>query len=348
MCIDYRELNKLTVKNRYPLPRIDDLFDQLQGSSVYSKIDLRSGYHQLRVREEDIPKTAFRTRYGHYEFQVMPFGLTNAPAVFMDLMNRVCKPFLDKFVIVFIDDILIYSKNKKEHEEHLKAILELLKKEELYAKFSKCEFWLPKVQFLGHVIDSQGIHVDPAKIESIKDWASPKTPTEIRQFLGLNGYYRRFIKGFSKIANPRTSLLREASEAKILSYIAMLQSKVLGVVLMHIEKVFVMHHGQLKIVRKKTFTTHDLELDHKSLQHILDQKELNMRQRRWLELLSDYDCEIRYHPGKANVVADALSRKEQNKPLRVRALVMTISWNLDYWFNLPKQILEAQIEAQKL
>ncbi|GJY24994.1 putative reverse transcriptase domain-containing protein [Tanacetum coccineum] len=182
MCIDYRELNKLTVKNRYPLPRIDDLFDQLQGSSVYSKIDLRSGYHQLRVREEDIPKTAFRTRYGHYEFQVMPFGLTNAPAVFMDLMNRVCKPYLDKFVIVFIDDILIYSKNKKEHEEHLKQILELLKKEELYAKFSKCEFWIPKVQFLGHVIDSEGIHVDPAKIESIKDWTSPKSPTEIRQF----------------------------------------------------------------------------------------------------------------------------------------------------------------------
>ncbi|GJU89967.1 putative reverse transcriptase domain-containing protein [Tanacetum coccineum] len=200
MCIDYRELNKLTVKNRYPLPRIDDLFDQLQGSSVYSKIDLRSGYHQLRVREEDIPKTAFRTRYGHYEFQVMPFGLTNAPAVFMDLMNRVCKPYLDKFVIVFIDDILIYSKNKQEHEGHLKLILELLKKEELYAKFSKCEFWIPKVQFLGHVIDNKGIHVDPAKIESIKDWVSPKTPTEIRQFLGLAGYYRRFIEGFSKIA----------------------------------------------------------------------------------------------------------------------------------------------------
>ncbi|GKE58733.1 putative reverse transcriptase domain-containing protein, partial [Tanacetum coccineum] len=170
MCINYRELNKLTVKNRYPLPRIDNLFDQLQGSSVYSKIDLRSGYHQLRVREEDIPKTMFRTRYGHYEFQVMPFSLTNASTVFMDLMNRVCKPYLDKFVIVFIDDILIYSKNKEEHEEHLKLILKLLKKEELYVKFSKCEFWIPKVQFLGHVIDSKGIHVDPAKIESIKDW----------------------------------------------------------------------------------------------------------------------------------------------------------------------------------
>ncbi|GJR71970.1 putative reverse transcriptase domain-containing protein [Tanacetum coccineum] len=210
MCIDYRELNKLTVKNRYPLLRIDDLFDQLQGSRVYSKIDLRSGYHQLRVHEEDILKTAFRTRYGHYEFQVMPFGLTNAPTIFMDLMNRVCKPYLDRFVIVFIDDILIYSKSRKEHEGHLKLILNLLKKEELYAKFSKCEFWLSKVQFLGHVIDSEGIHVDPAKIEAIKDWASPKTPTEIRQFLGLAGYYRRFIEGFSKIARPMTKLTQKS------------------------------------------------------------------------------------------------------------------------------------------
>ncbi|GJV71175.1 putative reverse transcriptase domain-containing protein [Tanacetum coccineum] len=288
MCIDYRELNKLTVKNRYPLPRIDDLFDQLQGSSVYSKIDLRSGYHQLRVREEDIPKTAFRTRYGHYEFQVMPFGLTNAPAVFMDLMNRVCKPYLDKFVIVFIDDILIYSKNKQEHEEHLKLILELLKKEELYAKFSKCEFWIPKVQFLGHVIDSQGIHVDPAKIESIKDWASPKSPTEIRQFLGLAGYYRRFIEGFSKIAKPMTKLtqkkvkfewgdkqetafqllkqklcsapilaLPEGSEDFIVYCDASIKG--LGVVLMQREKVIAYASRQLKI-HEKNYTTHDLEL----------------------------------------------------------------------------------------
>nr|GEX52391.1 putative reverse transcriptase domain-containing protein [Tanacetum cinerariifolium] len=179
MCIDYHELNKLTIKNRYPLPRIDDLFDQLQGSSVYSKINLRLGYHQLRVRNEDIPKTAFRTRYGHYEFQVMPFGLTNAPAVFMDLMNRVYKPYLDKFVIVFIDDILIYSCNEEEHANHLRIILELLKKEKLYAKFSKCDFWIRTVQFLGHLIDSQGLHVDPAKIEAIENWASPTIPTEI-------------------------------------------------------------------------------------------------------------------------------------------------------------------------
>ncbi|GKB43064.1 putative reverse transcriptase domain-containing protein [Tanacetum coccineum] len=373
-------------------PRIDDLFDQLQGSSVYLKIDLRSGYHQLRVREEDILKTAFRTRYGHYEFQVMPFGLTNAPAVFMDLMNRVCKPYLDKFVIVFIDDILVYSKNKQEHKEHLKLILELLKKEELYAKFSKCEFWIPKVQFLGHVIDSKGIHVDPAKIKSIKDWASLKSPTEIHQFLGLAGYYRRFIEGFSKFVKPMTKLtqkkfkfvwgdkqeaafqllkqklcsapilaLPEGSE-DFIAYCDTLK-KGLGAVLMQREKVIAYESRQLKI-HEKNYATHDLELGavvfalkiwryylygtkctmftgHKSLQHILNQKELNMRQRRWLELLSDYDCEIRYHPGKANVVADALSRKERDQPLRVRALVMTIG------LDLPKQILNSQTEAQK-
>ncbi|GJW65366.1 putative reverse transcriptase domain-containing protein [Tanacetum coccineum] len=194
MCIDYHELNKLTVKNHYPLPRIDDLFDQLQGSSVYSKTDLRSGYHQLCIKEEDIPITAFRTRYGHFEFQVMPFGLTNAPDVFMDMMNRVCKTYFDKFVIVFIDDILVYSKDEEEHGKHLKIILKLLKKERLYAKFLKCDVWLDLVQFLGHVIDRNGVHVDPAKIETIKNWAAPTTPTEVRQFLGLAGYYQRFIE----------------------------------------------------------------------------------------------------------------------------------------------------------
>ncbi|GJZ04516.1 putative reverse transcriptase domain-containing protein [Tanacetum coccineum] len=191
MCIDYRELNKLTVKNHYPLPRIDDLFDQLQGLQFFSKIVLRSGYHQLRVHEDDILKIAFRTRYGHFEFTVMPFGLTNAPTIFMDLMNRVCRPYLDKFVIVFIDDILIYSKTQEEHVEHLRLVLELLKKEKLYAKFSKCEFWLREVQFLGHVINGNGIHVDPSKIEAVKNWKAPRTPTEVRSFLGLAGYYRR-------------------------------------------------------------------------------------------------------------------------------------------------------------
>ncbi|GKA10317.1 retrovirus-related pol polyprotein from transposon TNT 1-94, partial [Tanacetum coccineum] len=188
---------------------IDDLFDQLQGSSVYLKIELRSGYRQLRVRDEDIPKTAFRTRYGHYEFQVMPFGLTNASTVFMDLMNRVCKPYLDKFVIVFINDILIYSRNKEKYANHLRIILELLKKEKLYAKLSKCDFWIHIVQFLEHLIDSQGLHVDPTKTEAVKNWTSPTTPTEIRQFLGLAGYYRSFIKDFSKIAKSLTELTQK-------------------------------------------------------------------------------------------------------------------------------------------
>ncbi|GJW50677.1 putative reverse transcriptase domain-containing protein, partial [Tanacetum coccineum] len=315
MCIDYRELNKLTVKNRYPLPRIDDLFDQLQGSSVYSKIDLRSGYHQLRVRE------------------------------------RASKDFLQNSYMA-----------------------------------------MKEFQFLGHVIDSEGIHVDPAKIESIKDWVSPKSPMEIRQFLGLAGYYRRFIEGFSKIAKPITKLTQKKVKfvwgdkqeaafqtlkqklcsALILAlpegsedFIAYCDASIkgLGVVLMQRDKVIAYASCQLKI-HEKNYTTHDLELgavvfglkiwrhylygtkctvftDHKSLQHILNQKELNMRQRLWLELLSDYDCDIRYHPGKANVVADALSRKEREPPLRVRALVMTIS------LDLPKQILNAQTEARK-
>nr|GEU99423.1 putative reverse transcriptase domain-containing protein [Tanacetum cinerariifolium] len=354
MCIDYWELNKLTVKNHYPFLRIDDLFDQLQGSSIYSKIDLRLGYHQLRVHEEDIPKTAFRTRYGHYEFQVMLFGLTNAPAVFMDVMNRVCKPYLDNFLIVFIDNILIYSKSKQEHEKHLKLILELLKKEELYAKFSEYEFWIPTIQFLGHVIDS------------------------------LASYCRRFIEGFSKIPELITKLtqkkvkfdwgdkeeaafqllkeklcsapmlaLPEGAENFIVYCDA--SHKGLGVFSMQNEMVIAYESRQLKI-HEKNYTTHDLELgvvvfalkiwrhylygtkctvftDHKSLQRIFDHKKLNMRQRHWLELLSDYDCEIRYHPGKANIVADALRRKERIKPLWVRALVMTIGLDLSRSFQ---------------
>nr|GEY46545.1 putative reverse transcriptase domain-containing protein [Tanacetum cinerariifolium] len=291
MCIDYRKLNKLTIKNRYPLPRIHDLFDQLQGSSVYSKIDLRSGYHQLRVREKDIPITVFRTRYGHYEFQVMPFGLTNAPAVFMDLMNHVCKPFLDKFMIVFIDDILIYSKNKEEHEDHLRIILELLQKEKLYVKFSKCKFWSDSVKFLGHVINSQGVHVDPAKTY---EWGEEEE--EAFQLLK------------DKLCSAPILALPEGSEDFFVYCDASLKGY--GVVLMQREKVIAYASQQLR-TREENYMTHDLELE-----YILDQKELNMRQRRWLELLSDYDCEIRYHLGKANVVADALSRKEREKPLR--------------------------------
>nr|GEX85771.1 putative reverse transcriptase domain-containing protein [Tanacetum cinerariifolium] len=303
MCIDYQELDKLTVKNRYPLIRIDDLFDQLQGSSVYSKIDLRLGYHQLRVHEEDIPKTAFRTRYGYYDFQVMPFGLTNASAVYMNLMNRVCKPYLDKFIIVFVDDILIYTKSKQEHEENFKLIL-LLKKEELYAKFSRCEFWIPKVQFIGYVIDSKGIHVDPIKIESIKDWASPKTPMENRQFLGVENFI----------------IYCDDSD------------KGLGVVLMQNEKVTAYASGQLKI-HEKNYTTHDLELG--------AVKELNMRQHRWLEFLSDYDCEIRYHPGKANKILDAKTEARKSENLEAEDVGAKKVFDLGfYWPSIYKDDFE--------
>ncbi|GJT43198.1 putative nucleotidyltransferase, ribonuclease H [Tanacetum coccineum] len=363
MCIDYRELNKLTIKNRYPLPRIDDLFDQLQGARYFSKIDLRSGYHQLRVHDDDISKTAFRTRYGHFEFTVMPFGLTNAPAVFMDLMNRVCKPYLDKFVIVFIDDILIYSKTKEDHENHLRLMLDLLRKEKLYAKFSKCEFWLQEVHFLGHVVNHDGIHVDPSKIEAVKSWKAPTTPSEVRSFLGLAGYYRRFIENFSKIAKPLTSLTQknqkyEWGEKQEEAFQTLKDNLCNAPILSLPDGVedFVIH--------EKNYTTHDLELgavvfalkiwrhylygtksviytDHKSLQYIFDQKELNMCQRRWLELFSNYECEIKYHPGKANVVADALSRKERVKPQRVRAMAVTIQ------SGVKGLILAAQVEAFK-
>ncbi|KAL4023163.1 hypothetical protein IC575_016913 [Cucumis melo] len=211
LCIDYRELNKVTVKNRYPLPRIDDLFDQLQGATVFSKIDLRSGYHQLRIKDGDVPKTAFRSRYGHYEFIVMSFGLTNALAVFMDLMNRVFREFLDTFVIVFIDDILIYSKTEAEHEEHLRIVLQTLRDNKLYAKFSKCEFWLKQVSFLGHVVSKAGVSVDPAKIEAVTGWTRPSTVSEVRSFLGLAGYYRRFVENVSRIATPFTQLTRKGA-----------------------------------------------------------------------------------------------------------------------------------------
>ncbi|GJW61237.1 putative reverse transcriptase domain-containing protein [Tanacetum coccineum] len=305
----------------------------------------------MRVREEDIPKTAFRTRYGHYEFQVMPFGLTNAPAVFMDLMNRVCKPYLDKFVIVFIDDILIYSKNKEEHEEHLKQILELLKKEELYAKFSKCEFWISKVQFLGHVIDSEGIHVDPAKIESIKDWTSPKSPTEIRQFLGLAGYYRRFIEGFSKIAKPMTKLTQKKVKfewgdkqeaafqllkqklcsAPILAlpegsedFIAYCDAskKGLGAVLMQREKVISYASRTGLKIHETNYTTQDLELG------------------AWLFAYS-------LSQGEANVVANALSRDEiENQTVKKNIKSEDVGGMLIENAKFPEAIREQKLEPR--
>ncbi|GJS26387.1 putative reverse transcriptase domain-containing protein [Tanacetum coccineum] len=280
MCIDYRELNKLTINNRYPIPKVDDLSDQLQGSQYFSKIDLWSGYHQLRVHEDDIPNTIFRARYGHFKFIVIPFGQKNAPALFMDLMNR----------------------------------------------------------FLGHVVNSDGIHVDPSKIKVVKNWEAPKSPIEVRSFLGLAGYYWRFIANFSKIAKSLTILTQKNKkyvwgDEQEMEFQTLKDKLCLGSVLMQRGKVITYASRQLKI-QEKNYTTHDLELgtvvfalkiwrhylygiksviytDHKSLQHIFNQKEMNMHQRCWIELFSGYDCVIRYHPGKANVVADALAAQNE-------------------------------------
>ncbi|KAM1370587.1 hypothetical protein ACFX2F_041029 [Malus domestica] len=364
LCIDYRQLNRVTIKNRYPLPRIDDLFDQLKGACVFSKIDLRSGYYQLKIKEEDVPKTAFRTRYGHYEFRVMPFGLTNAPAAFIRLMNEVFQQYLDKFVIVFIDDILVYSKSKADHIRHLNLVLKKLREHQLYAKFNKCQFWLTEVAFLGHVVSAQGIQVDPQKIAAVENWEQPRTVTKVRSFLGLAGYYRRFVQDFSMIALPLTKLTRkdvkfewdencERSFQQLkycLTHAPVLvlpddsgnfeiysdaSLNGLGCVLMQHNRVIAYASRQLKN-HERNYPTHDLELaaivfalkiwrhylygekskiftDHKSLQYLFTQHDLNLRQRRWMELLSDYDCTIEYHPGRANVVADALSRKPQGR-----------------------------------
>ena len=209
LCIDYRDLNRVTIKNKYPLPCINDLFDQLKGAKVFSKIDLRLGYHQLKVKEEDVQKTAIRTRNGHYEFLVMPFGVTNAPSVFMDLMNRVFHMYLDWFVVVFIDDILVYSTNHQDHGEHLKTVLGVLREKQLFAKLKKCEFWLEEVSFFGHLISKDGIAVDPNKIEAVVNWERPTNVHKIRSFLGLASYYRRFVKGFSTLSGPLTSLTKK-------------------------------------------------------------------------------------------------------------------------------------------
>ncbi|XP_059658489.1 uncharacterized protein LOC132304787 [Cornus florida] len=272
LCVDYCALNKVTIKNKYPLPRINDLFDQLRGAQLFSKIDLRTRYHQLRIREEDIPKTTFRTRYGLYEFLVMPFGLTNVPAVFMDLMNRVFRPYLDQFVV-------------------------------------------EQIQFLGHVISKDGVLVDSAKVEAVMSWKRHTTVTEIRSFLGLAGYYRRFIEGFSKIAAPLTRFTRK--DVKFVWDHRYASHQGLGCVLMQVDKVVA--YASRHYLYGEEF---ELFSDHKSLKYLYTQKELNMRQRRWMEKLKDFDMTLQYHPGKANMVADALSQK----PRGLVAFMMIQEW----------------------
>jgi ribonuclease HI len=364
MCVDYRSLNEVTTKNKYPLPGIDDLFDQLKGAKYFSKVDLRSRYHQLKIMESDIPKTAFVTRYGQYEFIVMSFGLTNAPAYFMKLMNKVFMEELDKFVVVLIDDILVYSNTVEEHEQHLRVVLGKLRAHKLYAKFRKCEFWMEKISFLGHILTAEGVAVDPGKVEIVSNWQQPTNVSEIRSFLGLAGYYRRFIEGFSKIARPMIEVLKKEKKfnwtescersfqelkkrlttAPVLILLDIQRDFVvycdasrrgLGCVLMQDGKVVAYASRQLT-PHEQIYPTHYLEFaavvhalkiwrhylignkceiytDHKSLKYIFTQLDLNLRQRRWLELVKDYNLEIHYHPGKANIVADALSRKYYEK-----------------------------------
>jgi hypothetical protein len=379
LCVDYRPLNAVTIKNKYPLPRIDILFDQLAGAKVFSKIDLRSGYHQIKIRPSDIPKIAFSTRYGLYEYLVMSFGLTNALAYFMYLMNSVFMQELDKFVVVFIDDILIYSKNPEDHAKHLHVILQRLRDHHLYAKFSKCEFWLDTVKFLGHTISSNGISVDPSKVQEVMEWKPPIAVHQIRSFLGLAGYYRRFIPDFSRIAKPMTELLKKGVKfswdqkcedafhtlrdhlttapvlaqpdvSKTFDIYCDASGTGLGCVLMQDNRVIAYASRALR-VHEQNYPTHDLELvvvihalkiwrhhlmgtkchiytDHKRLKYIFTQADLNMRQRRWLELIKDYELEVHYHPDKANVVADALSRKAHCSCLSVKAFNETLCWEM--------------------
>ncbi|WVZ71707.1 hypothetical protein U9M48_020259 [Paspalum notatum var. saurae] len=400
LCVDYRPLNAVTVKNKYPIPHIDILFDQLAGAKVFSKIDLRSGYYQIKIREEDIPKTAFSTRYGLYEYLVMSFGLTNAPAFFMYMMNSVFMNELDKFVVVFIDDILIYSKNEKEHEEHLRVVLTRLREHKLYAKFSKCAF----VGFPGHILVEKGVAVDPSKVKDVRTGSSRKPSHEIRSFLGLAGYYRRFIKDFSKIAKPMTSLTKKNAKfvwgpkceegfrelknplaqpdvTKPFDVYCDASGRGLGCVLMQEGRVIAYASRQLR-KHETNYPTHDPELaadvhapkiwrhyplgntrhiytDHKSLKYIFTQPELNMRQRRWLELIKDYDLEIHYHPGKANVVADALSRRAHCNVIEVRPTARVICWEMNeiempveflvelYNISIEPTLRDPIVEAQK-
>jgi hypothetical protein len=362
LCTDYRPLNVVTIKNKYPLPRIDVLFDQLVGANMFSKIDLRSGYHQIKIRASDIPKTAFSTRYGLYEFLVMSFGLTNALAYFMYLMNSIFMLELDKFVLVFIDDILVYSKNEEEHAGHLHVVLQRLREHRLYAKLSKCDFWLKEIKCLGHTISQAGIVVDPNKVQEVMNWKPPMTVSQIRSFLGLASYYRRFIPDFSQIVKPMTELLKKGAKfvwgqkcedafhtlrqhltttlvlaqpdsGKPFDVYCDASGTGLGCVLMQDNRVIAYASRTLR-PHEQNYPTHDLELavvvhalkmwrhyligthyniftDHKSLKYIFTQADLNMRQRRWLELIKDYDLKVHYHLGKANVVADALSWKLQ-------------------------------------
>jgi len=375
MCIDYRALNRITVKNSYPLPRVDELFDRLQGARYFSKIDLRSGYHQIRIAPEDVPKTAFRTRYGHYEFLVLPFGLTNAPATFMHLMHQALRPFLDECALVFLDDILIYSKTLEEHEQHVRRVLDALREQKLYAKESKCEFFKHEVEFLGHRVGQDGVRMMEDKVQAVREWPTPRSVRDVRAFLGTAGYYRKFIRDFSAIAAPLSELTKDSVKfewaapheaAFVHLKAAIAEGPVL--ILPNPSLPFVVHTDAsgfavgavlqqdqgnglqpIAFLSKKMadaetrYPVHEQELlaiiqalsawrhylhgskfvvrtDHKSLQFFQTQPMLSGRQARWKDVLANFDFDIEYVEGKANVVADGLSRRSDHHQLQLAAL----------------------------
>ncbi len=381
MCIDYRALNKLTIKNAYPLPRVEELFDRLQGAKYFSKIDLRSGYHQVRIAEGDEHKTAFRTRYGHYEFTVLAFGLTNAPATFMHLMQTVFSPLLDQCVIVFLDDILIYSKTLEQHKQHVREVLQLLRENKLYAKRSKCEFFKQKIGFLGHVLSADGVSMEQDKVDAILTWPPLTDVNDVRRFLGLAGYYRKFVAGFSAIASPLSELTKNdtawtwgtaqqsafdqlkhaISTAPVLilpdeslpyTVVADASGYAIGAALMQdqgkglqpiaflskkmipAERNYPVHEQELLAIicalkewrhylhSERPFT---IKTDHKTLTYLDGQPNLSSRQIRWSEYLQQFKYTISYEKGINNVVADALSRRIDHKPVPPTLTALSIS-----------------------